>query len=47
MTDFADPAFHEKYLLPFYEHFLRGVENGFEDRPNIEYASRSRTATRR
>ena len=37
MTDFDNPAFHERYLLPFYEHFLKGVENGFEDRPNVQY----------
>lgn len=38
MVDFADPEFHKKYLLPFYERFLKGIENGFEARPNVEYA---------
>jgi putative CocE/NonD family hydrolase len=46
MTDFADPAFHERYLLPFYEHFLKGVDNGFEDRPNVEYDVRNTGVTR-
>jgi putative CocE/NonD family hydrolase len=46
MLDFADPAFHERYLLPFYEHFLKGVENGFEDRPNVEYAVKNTGVTR-
>jgi putative CocE/NonD family hydrolase len=46
MVDFADPAFHEKYLLPFYEHFLKGVENGFEQRPNVEYVVKNTGVTR-
>jgi putative CocE/NonD family hydrolase len=46
MVDFADPAFHEKYLLPFYEHFLKGVENGFEDRPNVSYEVKNTGVTR-
>lgn len=46
MTDFADPAFHERYLLPFYERFLKGVENGFEARPNVEYAVKNTGLTR-
>jgi hypothetical protein len=46
MIDFGDPAFHEKYLLPFYEHFLKGVENGFEDRPNVEYVVKNTGVTR-
>ncbi|MAS03890.1 MAG: hypothetical protein CL534_04260 [Ahrensia sp.] len=27
---FDEIAFHEKYLLPFYDRFLKGEENGFE-----------------
>ena len=46
MTDFADPAWHERYLLPFYEHFLKGVDNGFEDRPEVEYVVRNTGVTR-
>jgi uncharacterized protein len=46
MIDFGDPAFHEKYLLPFYEHFLKGVENGFEDRPNVEYVVKNTGVSR-
>ncbi len=26
-----DPAFHERYVLPFYEHHLKGVDNGVMD----------------
>jgi predicted acyl esterase len=27
--------FHEKEMLPFYEHYLRGVDNGFMDGPPV------------
>jgi predicted acyl esterase len=46
MVDFADPAFHETYLLPFYEHFLKGVDNGYESRPNVEYVVKNTGVTR-
>jgi putative CocE/NonD family hydrolase len=36
-SDFAQPEFHERYFLPFYERYLKGVENGFETRPDVEY----------
>jgi predicted acyl esterase len=36
-TDFSKPEFHERYLLPFYDRFLKGIENGFENRPDVEY----------
>ena len=26
-----DPAFHERHVLPFYEHHLKGVDNGVMD----------------
>jgi putative CocE/NonD family hydrolase len=41
MQDFADVAFHKKYLLPFYDRYLKGIETGFESRPNVEYAVRN------
>jgi putative CocE/NonD family hydrolase len=46
MVDFADPEFHKKYLLPFYDRFLKGIENGFEDRPNVEYVVKNTGVTR-
>ena len=46
MVDFADPAFHERYLLPFYEKFLKDVDNGFENRPNVEYEVKNTGVTR-
>ena len=46
MLDFDKPEFHEKYLLPFYEHFLKGVDNGFEKTPNVEYVVKNTGVTR-
>jgi putative CocE/NonD family hydrolase len=37
MLDFADIEFHRRYLLPFYDRYLKGIQNGFENRPNVEY----------
>ena len=34
---FADPAFHEREVLPWYEHHLRGVANGVMERPRVRY----------
>ena len=45
-TDFAQPEFHERYFLPFYERYLKGVENGFEQRPNVEYDVKNTRITR-
>jgi predicted acyl esterase len=33
--EFEDPAFHERVLLPWYEHWLKGVENGVMDGPPV------------
>ncbi len=46
MVEFGDPAVHEKLLLPFYDRFLKGIENGFEDRPNVEYVVKNTGVTR-
>jgi predicted acyl esterase len=45
-TDFAQPDFHERYFLPFYERYLKGVENGFEARPDVEYDVKNTRETR-
>ena len=45
-TDFAKPEFHERYFLPFYERYLKGVENGFESRPDVEYDVKNTGVTR-
>lgn len=39
-AEFNSREFHERVLLPFYDHYLKGIENGYADRPNVEYAVR-------
>jgi len=34
---FADQEFHERELLPWYEHHLKGVRNGVMERPPVRY----------
>ena len=34
---FADPNFHLRYLLPFYDRHLKDVKTSFDDRPNVQY----------
>jgi putative CocE/NonD family hydrolase len=41
MLDFADIEFHRKYLLPFYDRYLKGLKTDFEERPNVEYIVRN------
>jgi hypothetical protein len=45
-TDFAKPEFHERFFLPFYERYLKGVDNGFEQRPDVEYDVKNTGVTR-
>lgn len=35
--DFYDPA-HTEDLLRFYDHFLKGVDNGWQETPRVRYA---------
>jgi len=46
MIDFADIEFHRKYLLPFYDRYLKGRTTGFEEKPNVEYIVRNTGAIR-
>jgi len=41
MIDFADIEFHRKYLLPFYDKYLKGLRTSYEDRPEVEYIVRN------
>lgn len=34
---FADPAFHEREILRWYEHHLKGVDNGIMDEAPVRY----------
>jgi len=44
--DFADVEFHKKYLLPFYDMYLKGEKTSFATRPNVEYVLKNSTVTR-
>ena len=39
-AEFASSTFHERVLLPFYDRYLKDIDNGWEHRPNVEYALR-------
>ncbi len=39
-AEFANVEFHEKVLLPFYDHYLKGLKTEYEDRPPVQYAVR-------
>jgi uncharacterized protein len=40
-SDFADIEFHRKYLLPFYDKYLKGLKTSYDERPNVEYIVRN------
>ena len=44
--EFNSVAFHEKVMLPFYDHYLKGVRTDYVNRPAIEYAVRGSGLTR-
>ncbi len=46
MIDFADIEFHRKYLLPFYDRYLKGLNTNFDERSNVEYTVRNTGAAR-
>jgi predicted acyl esterase len=39
-AEFSSVDFHQKVLLPFYDHYLKGKETDYVTRPNVEYAVR-------
>lgn len=45
-SDFADVEFHRKYLLPFYDKYLKGLKTAYDERPNVEYPVRNTGRTR-
>jgi hypothetical protein len=45
-AEFNSREFHERVLLPFYDRYLKGIENDYEQRPDVEYAVRGSTLTR-
>ena len=44
--DFSLIEFHQKYLLPFYDRYLKGKTTSHESRPNVEYAVRNTGAVK-
>lgn len=45
-AEFNNVDFHRQVMLPFYDHYLRGLDTGYLARPNVEYAVRGGTAMR-
>ncbi len=45
--EFGEVAFHRRYLLPFYDRFLKGLETDWEARSPVEYEVRNTEAVRR
>lgn len=37
VADFSTPAFHEKYMLPFYDWCLKGKRTSYVDEPAVRY----------
>ena len=37
VQDFSSVAFHEKYLLPFYDRYLKGQQTAYEAEPMVRY----------
>jgi putative CocE/NonD family hydrolase len=44
--EFASPEMHERVLLPFYDHYLKGEKTDYSDRPAVEYFVRGADAVR-
>ncbi len=44
--EFNSPELHEKLLLPFYDHYLKGKETDYSARPAVEYFVRGADAVR-
>lgn len=40
-SDFAGVEFHRRYLLPFYDKFLKGLKTSYDERPAVEFAVRN------
>jgi predicted acyl esterase len=37
VSDFSSVAFHKKFLLPFYDHYLKGRQTPYLKEPNVRY----------
>ena len=45
-AEFSSVEFHEKVLLPFYDHYLKGKETDYLARPPVQYAVRGANVMR-
>src|SRR5215470_1665874 len=39
--DFNNVEYHKEHLLPFYDHYLKGLKTDYVTRPNVEYPVRN------
>ena len=46
VADYSSVAFHEKYLLPFYDCYLKGKETSYLDEPAVRYFVPAPTGSR-
>ena len=44
--EFNSPELHEKLLLPFYDHYLKGLQTDYLERPEVEYFVRGAEVVR-
>ena len=44
--EFNSEGLHEKLLLPFYDHYLKGLQTDYLERPEVEYFVRGAEAVR-
>ena len=45
-AEFSSVEFHQRVLLPFYDHYLKGKQTDYLARPNVEYAVRGANVMR-
>jgi len=45
-AEFASIDFHKRVMLPFYDHYLKGISTDYPARPNVEYALRGTNIVR-
>jgi len=45
-AEFNNVDFHKRVMLPFYDHYLKGLDTDYVKRPAVEYAVRGSTTTR-
>ncbi|MDB5915078.1 MAG: hypothetical protein JWP22_3753 [Ramlibacter sp.] len=46
VQDYSSIAFHERYLLPFYDRYLKGATTDYESQPDVRYFTGGTNALR-